>query len=275
MAGRSGCGGGDASCTPASGGGGPEAAAPCRLGSATSRHPCCLPGPPGDAAPGLADVVCEFLEVAVHQILCVRGVYPAVAAAAVASRHAEVFERRRHYGVPVHWARHPDLEEYVRSVATSLRDWIEQRRQGLPLHPIEQGTVEKFALVIHHGSARVALERHVVSLQLDAATPGGSIPEPRELEPALRAFLLKLAVLDAPLIPLPPDCSFEVIAYTKKLPDGVGGAVSDVVWIPAEGGELSDLQVLPVKSLRSGILNIQMYVEQPTSGTNAKADLGT
>eukprot|EP00850_Spirogloea_muscicola_P002393 SM000009S23522 [mRNA] locus=s9:495090:496533:+ [translate_table: standard] len=189
--------------------------------------------------------------------------HAAHAACRPSSPRAEVFERRRHYGVPVHWARHPDLEEYVRSVAASLRDWI------------EQGTVEKVALVIHHGSARVALERHVVSLQLDAATPGGSIPDPWELEPALRAFLLKLAVLDAPLRPLPPDCSFEVIAYTKKLPDGVGGAGSDVVWIPAEGGELSDLQVLPVKSLRSGILNMQMYVEQPRSGTNAQADFGT
>jgi mitotic spindle assembly checkpoint protein MAD2B len=39
---------------------------------------------------------------------------------------AEIFERRRHFNVPVQWARHPDLREYIHSAVTNLQPWIQQ-----------------------------------------------------------------------------------------------------------------------------------------------------
>ena len=48
------------------------------------------------------DLFLEFLEVAVHQILYHRKVYP----------HS-IFERRTLYEIPVKQSRHPDLNEYI------------------------------------------------------------------------------------------------------------------------------------------------------------------
>ncbi|EWM23863.1 mad2 mitotic arrest deficient-like 2 [Nannochloropsis gaditana] len=50
-------------------------------------------------------VLLEFLEVAVHQVLYNRGVYPPA-----------IFERRRKYDVPVFMSRHPDLNLYIHEV---------------------------------------------------------------------------------------------------------------------------------------------------------------
>ena len=55
-------------------------------------------------------VFCEFLEVAVHQILFVRSVYP-----------AELFERKRKYNVPVRQSRHKDLNDYIANAGAHLR----------------------------------------------------------------------------------------------------------------------------------------------------------
>jgi hypothetical protein len=41
---------------------------------------------------------------------------------------AEVFERRRYATVPVQWARHPELQEYVHSAVQSLHEWLMQVR---------------------------------------------------------------------------------------------------------------------------------------------------
>lgn len=88
----------------------------------------------------LADILCEFVEVAAHSYLCVsaghavcrrmgscvyvddhaiaydsfvREVYPAAA-----------FERRKKYDVPVRMSRHPELNEYIAQVLKNARPWI-------------------------------------------------------------------------------------------------------------------------------------------------------
>jgi hypothetical protein len=60
--------------------------------------------------PLVIDVLLEFLEAFVHQLLFVRGVYA-----------SQLFERRRLYGIAIRRARHPDLCSYVSDVVASLR----------------------------------------------------------------------------------------------------------------------------------------------------------
>ena len=55
-------------------------------------------------------VFCEFVEAVIHQILHLRRIYK-----------PELFERHRLYGITTRKSRHPDLNEYIHSIAISLK----------------------------------------------------------------------------------------------------------------------------------------------------------
>lgn len=59
-------------------------------------------------------VVLEVLEIALHQILFERRVYP-----------ASVFARQRRFGVAVQMSRHPSLNDYIFRVLQNFQPWVE------------------------------------------------------------------------------------------------------------------------------------------------------
>jgi hypothetical protein len=63
----------------------------------------------------LVNVVCEFLEAALHVILHARGTYP-----------AEAFERSRIYATQIQRCRHPQVLAYIGGVVAKLRvsEWL-------------------------------------------------------------------------------------------------------------------------------------------------------
>lgn len=63
-----------------------------------------------ELAQAKADLLADFLEVAVHLILYARNVYPPT-----------IFERKKKYDVPVRLSRHPELNKYISEVA-QVRD---------------------------------------------------------------------------------------------------------------------------------------------------------
>ena len=70
-----------------------------------------MPGGGGAAArDSLVDVLLEFLEALVHQVLFVRELYA-----------PELFERQRLYGIAVRRSRHPDLNAYIAGAVGGLR----------------------------------------------------------------------------------------------------------------------------------------------------------
>ncbi|KAG6554264.1 hypothetical protein Mapa_004180 [Marchantia paleacea] len=190
------------------------------------------------ASPEVTDLLCEFLEVAVHLLLSIRKVYP-----------AEIFERRRHFNVPVQWIRHPELRDYIHSALTGLHSWI------------QQGSVKKVA-VVFFDSKQTPVEKFVFKLNVNqnfaAALPVNDI------EYSLRTFLIKLSVSEPLLRPLPQDCTFEIVAYSKLLP----GDASDKgrLWISADSKQWQQpAEITPIKSMRSDPLDIQLYVEHPSA----------
>lgn len=62
------------------------------------------------AGDSLVDVLLEFLEALVHQVLFVRELYS-----------PELFERQRLYGIAVRRARHPDLAAYISDAVAGLK----------------------------------------------------------------------------------------------------------------------------------------------------------
>lgn len=90
-----------------------------------------------------------FLEVAIHNILFVRRVYPEA-----------IFERRRCFGVAVWMARFPSL---VESISAALRN---------AMAPMLAGVVEAVVLVITDAESEAAIEQYVFKISLS----GGYVP---------------------------------------------------------------------------------------------------
>ena len=63
-----------------------------------------------DLTQQFVNVFCEFIEAVIHQILHLRRIY-----------RPELFERQRLYGITTRKSRHPDLNEYIHSIATSIK----------------------------------------------------------------------------------------------------------------------------------------------------------
>ena len=63
-----------------------------------------------DLTQEFVNVFCEFIEAVIHQILHLRRIY-----------RPELFERHRLYGITTRKSRHPDLNEYTHSIATSIK----------------------------------------------------------------------------------------------------------------------------------------------------------
>ena len=61
-----------------------------------------------------SEVLLDFLNVAVHQILFHRDVYP-----------EDVFSHAKKYGVPVRMSRHPDLNQYIFDSLVKGRGWLD------------------------------------------------------------------------------------------------------------------------------------------------------
>ncbi|XP_002968014.2 DNA polymerase zeta processivity subunit isoform X2 [Selaginella moellendorffii] len=183
-----------------------------------------------------ATLLCEFLEAAVHLLLSIRGLYS-----------PEVFERRRYMNCLIHWARHPGLQQYIHNVVYSLHTWI------------KQGVVDKIALVVHN-KENVAVEKYIFKLQVDLSFEGEF--RLNDLEPDLRAFFMKIGASRHLLLPLPPDCSWELVAYSKQMQTTESSG--DLAWIPTEIGAWAHPPLItPIKSMKSQFLNVQLYVEQP------------
>ncbi|XP_047070878.1 DNA polymerase zeta processivity subunit-like [Lolium rigidum] len=189
----------------------------------------------------IAQVVVEFLEVAVSCIVFLKGFYP-----------ARAFERRRYMNVVVQKAVHPQLAGYIHSVTAGL----------LPF--IQKGLVER-VIVIFYNKDHIPIEKFVFKLALSQSY--GSNIEQSSLEFALRAFLIKLTVAETLTKPLPSDSSWEIAAYFRSLPaDGIKDKEEDAqMWIPTDTKMwMQPPHITPIKSMGCDPLKMQLYLEQPS-----------
>lgn len=185
-----------------------------------------------------ARILVEFLEVAITSIVFLKGVYPNGA-----------FERRRYMNLVVHKARHPELNEYIRSAVNGL----------LPF--IQKGLVERVA-VIFFKDDKVPIERFVFKLNVNQSY--GSKVEQADLEFSLRSFLIKLPVSESMTKVLPRNCRWEITAYFRSLPQT--STIKDAeMWIPTDTKQWQQLPVItPIRSMSTEPLGLQLYLEHPS-----------
>uniref|UniRef100_A0A9J7ZQT6 Mitotic spindle assembly checkpoint protein MAD2B n=1 Tax=Cyprinus carpio carpio TaxID=630221 RepID=A0A9J7ZQT6_CYPCA len=141
----------------------------------------------------VADILCEFLEVAIHLILYVREIYP-----------SGIFQKRKKYNVPVQMSCHPELNQYIQDTLHCVK----------PL--IQKNEAEKVVMVImdkeHH-----PVERFVFEISQPPLLSISSETLLSHVEQLLRAMILKISVCDAVLDNNPPGRS-SAIATKQSVP---------------------------------------------------------
>ena len=140
-------------------------------------------------------MLAEFFEVAVHQVLFARNIYP-----------HPLFERRCMYGVPVWMSRHPDLNAYIAEAIGVACELIEHNH-------LEQFVVAIVPDAIQTGGDGVGacssqpLERFVFAI----TAPQHADRMGDRLFDGFRDCLLKIATSSAALDPNPSQCSFRIL----------------------------------------------------------------
>ncbi|XP_055515210.1 mitotic spindle assembly checkpoint protein MAD2B isoform X1 [Leucoraja erinacea] len=191
----------------------------------------------------VADVLCEFLEVAIHLILYVREVYP-----------IGIFQKRKKYNVPVQMSCHPELNQYIQDTLHCIK----------PL--IEKNEVDRVVVVIldkeHH-----PVERFVFEISQPPLLSVSSDSLLSRVEQLLRASILKISVCDAILDTNPPGCTFTVLVHTRDVATRNMEkiqVIKDFPWIHADEQEVNmrEPRLIPLKTMTSDILKMQLYVEE-------------
>ncbi|KAL8557041.1 hypothetical protein ACS0TY_004492 [Phlomoides rotata] len=192
----------------------------------------------------IAQIVIEFLEVAITSVIFLKGVYPNGA-----------FERRRYMNLVVHKARNPQLNEYIHSAVNGLIPFV------------TKDLVDRVA-VIFFDDGNVPIERLVFRLNVNQLY--NSKVEQADMEFSLRSFLIKLPVSEPLSKVLPRNCRWEITAYFHSLPQSSTSKDTEM-WIPSDAKQWQQPPVIiPIKSMISKPLGLQLYTEHPTSPSSPK-----
>nr|CAB3263590.1 mitotic spindle assembly checkpoint protein MAD2B-like [Phallusia mammillata] len=185
-----------------------------------------------------ADLICEFLQVAVHQILYMRSLYPKA-----------VFVKRKKYGIPVFMSCHPQINSYIDNVIDSLKAaFAKDAIQKVVVVITEDATIqESFVFEINH---------MVPSCRSDDLLI--------ELEQSFRDAVVKLFSSNE-LLKIPSqNLTFEIHAHVRSssLFDLFHSEDSAIKWVKCDAEATDPAQnLLPVKSIsHSSLLQMQLFI---------------
>ncbi|XP_076679802.1 DNA polymerase zeta subunit 2 [Andrena cerasifolii] len=199
-----------------------------------------------------SDILLEFLEVAFNHVLFFRNLYP-----------KEIFVKKKIYSTTVYVSEHPELNEYIKNVLNAIRELVKE----------DENSVKAVNLVFYNRTKQ-PIEKFVFELVKLQANAAEKDPYYLKTEEALRTICLKLSMCGAYLKPLPEDSSFsiEIQTYeTAHVAVSENPRCEDFPWIIDEGNlEMRDNNLLPLKTVRTDCLNLQMYVLE--SETNKTTD---
>ncbi|KAN0060289.1 hypothetical protein ACQY0O_007618 [Thecaphora frezii] len=153
----------------------------------------------------LIDALVDFLEVAFHTILCMRGVYP-----------HDVFVRRKKYSHPCYQSRHPGLNQYIARILASVKQQVQDSKVDKVILTIRPNTLSWPTSPSSSPSASnqsyayerftFALDYILPSSQIDARDRNLALSHnvsQAELDILFRGFLQKLMVVDSTLYDIP------------------------------------------------------------------------
>ncbi|XP_076234662.1 DNA polymerase zeta subunit 2 [Calliopsis andreniformis] len=189
-----------------------------------------------------SNILLEFLEVAFNHILYFRNLYP-----------KEIFVKKKIYSTTVYVSEHPELNEYIKNVLNAIRELVK-----------EDETCVKTINLVFYNKHKHPIEKFVFDLVKLQAHNTEKDPYYLKTEEALRTICLKLSTCDAYLKSLPEDSTFsiEIQTYeTAHVALSENPRCEDFPWIIDEDAiEMTDKNLLPLKTIKTDCLNLQMYV---------------
>lgn len=185
-----------------------------------------------------SDVLIEFLEIAIHDILYYRNIYP-----------ENIFTLKKKYNIPIYVSKHPKVNEYITECLKTAKELL------------EGNVVKQIALVVLTDKD-LPVEKYVFEIQQSNTDYQDKYFV--KTEEVFRQYLLKVAVAEISLKKLPENCTFEIQITTNeqssvKLNENVGHV--HFPWIEAEYAVENLQSILPIKSLDTKNLKLNMYVE--------------
>lgn len=196
---------------------------------------------------GPVDVLLEFIEVSIHNILFIRKLYP-----------SSIFTLKKKYGVPVHVSQFPDLNSYISECLRAIKELIKLGQLQMVIvcfYDSNSKPVEKFVF-------------NILKIQSSFShTSESNDPHLMQIREAFRALSLKLSVCDSYLKPLQEGCMFQIHVNTNEAAFTTFNnnvTFEDFPWIELhkeEVGVSSTPKLLPVRAYESDSLHFEVYIE--------------
>eukprot|EP01130_Rhizamoeba_saxonica_P001559 TRINITY_DN11408_c0_g1_i1.p1 TRINITY_DN11408_c0_g1~~TRINITY_DN11408_c0_g1_i1.p1 ORF type:complete len:212 (+),score=36.01 TRINITY_DN11408_c0_g1_i1:57-638(+) len=184
---------------------------------------------------GSVDIVKEFFEYAVNNILYLREIYP-----------EEEFDITKRYGLQIRLAKDRQLVTFINKVLNQLTHWL------------TSGEAKKLVLVIIDANTKVIRERWNFDIETDLSTKVSSkseetiVAEIRQIARQISSSVTYLPILSCP-------CIFDVLMYTAK------DTTTPSTWEESGPSYVADAQQVRLRSFDTEIHQVQPMVAYSVS----------
>ncbi|KAH8154858.1 uncharacterized protein LAJ45_01389 [Morchella importuna] len=209
--------------------------------------------------------LCHFLEVAIHQIIYNRGIYP-----------KELFHVTNNYNIGTHTCRHPQVIKWIRDAIMALSEELLKncvRRVALVILSPNDISLERFIFDM----SRFPLTSDIdVKYNAPMLQPGAEVPPSRQalanLEREFQTCLVKLKYSNISLGKIPEDSTFG-LAIELNDDQAAPNNYTDT-WMPCERQPVSNNskksvvsapdceKITGIRTIREGAFTFNIWIEE-------------
>ncbi|KAI7847473.1 DNA-binding protein [Circinella umbellata] len=204
----------------------------------------------------LINLLLDFIEVWIHQILYERELYPTA-----------IFSLKKKYDVPVQMATHEGVASYISKFVESLQTLLISGNCKLIslkiMSPVNNRILERFVFEIES-----ALNESNLDIPLDTILDSEVTCSLADIQQQLRACLLRTTATRSSLANNPSDCTFTlgVETYSGSPSSTVTTTRQQVDWIPTQIDQQEFQQhqrwnhIIPIKTIPMDLFKINVFV---------------
>ncbi|XP_011503316.1 PREDICTED: mitotic spindle assembly checkpoint protein MAD2B-like [Ceratosolen solmsi marchali] len=139
------------------------------------------------------DILLEFLEIAIHNILYYRNLYP-----------KEAYIKIQIYGIYVYISQHPELNNYIKNTLICVKELVQENKNHL-----------NSINLLYVNELNIPIEKFVFYFNQLEISPSKTDPCFKRPEEVLKNLCLNLSMLEICLKPLPINSSFYINIITN------------------------------------------------------------
>nr|CAG4644249.1 EOG090X0C57 [Lepidurus arcticus] len=188
---------------------------------------------------GSSEIVTEFLNYSINNILYQRGVYP-----------AETFQTAKEYGIILYMSTSQDLKDYLNCILPQVQEWI------------AQGRVKEIVVVIKNATTLEAIERWGFQIKSEAIIKPDEAAGPKkegekdlkEIQKEIREVMRQITASVSFLPLLDIACAFDIQVYTSSDCD------TPCSWKEDSAYHIANPQEVQLRCFSTSLHNVQASV---------------